>query len=131
MCAVSGVIRDEPPKDPNADSFGFGDWYVNTDRTIWVRGGFRVGDGNKVIWIRPAGTNLAITGRRLDAPAPPLLVDIPCCYPTGFQVTGITFPSPGCWEVTARAGTRELRFVTEVTPNGQCARLRLHRRTPP
>jgi hypothetical protein len=57
-CPASKIILDEPPKDPNADRFGFGEWYVNRDRTIWVRRQeWRIGsEGNKVIWIRPAAT---------------------------------------------------------------------------
>ncbi len=115
-CSVSKAIRDEPPKDPNADRFGFGDWYVNADRTIWVaKNSWRAGrDGNKVIWIRPAGTKLVVTGRRLDAAAPPLRATSDRGYPTGFTVTGLYFPTEGCWEITAKAGSKELRFVTEV-----------------
>ncbi len=115
-CPVTKAILDEPPKDPNADLSGVGDWYVNAERTIWVRSQhWRVGsEGNKVIWIRPAGTELTIIGRRLDGWAPLLGVDMPCCYPTGFQVTGLYFPTDGCWEITAMAGNSKLRFVTEV-----------------
>jgi hypothetical protein len=72
-----------------------------------------------VLWIRPQGTELVITGRRLDAEAAPLEASIPCCYPTGFQATGLTFPIEGCWEVTAQAGEAELRFVTKVLPSAK------------
>lgn len=116
-CAVTQPTQAQPPDDPNADPFGFGDWYINADRTIWVGlppvGSWRTG-GEKVIWIRPAGTDLTVTGQRLDAEAPPLRADIPCCYSTGFQVTGLYFPTEGCWEVTATADEHELRFVTRV-----------------
>src|SRR5205814_4422690 len=37
-------------------------------------------------------------------------------YPTGFQIVGLQFATGGCWEVNAKAGTHELRFVTEVNP---------------
>lgn len=116
-CPISKPIRAEPPKDPSADRFGFGDWNVNADRTIWVVSrNWRAGsDGNKVIWIL-AGTTLVITGRRLDAGSAPLRVDAPCCYLSGFQVTGLYFPTEGCWKVTAKAGSSELRLVTEVAP---------------
>jgi hypothetical protein len=41
---------------------------------------------------------------------------INCCYPTGFQVMGLIFPTEGCWDVTAKAGDSELHFVTLVAP---------------
>ena len=116
QCAVSKTIRAEPARDPNASPFGYQDWYVNADRSIWVaKQPWQAGaGGNKVIWIRPAGTQLVISGKRLDAASSPLRADAPCCYPTGFQVTGLYFPTPGCWEITAKAGNKELKFVTEV-----------------
>ena len=115
-CPTSKTVQDEPPKDPNADAFGFGNWYVNADRTIWVRNNrWRAGDdGNKVIWIRPVGTHLVVTGRRVDAEANPIRVTPDRGYPTGFTVITMYFPSEGCWEITVKAGNSELRFVTEV-----------------
>jgi len=72
-------------------------------------------NGNKVLWVRPRGTNLKVAGRRLDGDdAEELRVDIPCCYPTGFQASRVYFPTSGCWEVTAMAGDSELRFVTKI-----------------
>jgi len=64
--------------------------------------------------VRPQGTQLVISGRRLDASAPPVEAHIPCCYGSGFQIVGLHFPTEGCWEVTASAGDGELLFVTEV-----------------
>ena len=32
----------------------------------------------------------------------------------GFQPAGVTFPTEGCWEVTGKAGTSTLTFVTFV-----------------
>jgi hypothetical protein len=123
-CPITEAILDEPPKDPNSDPFGRGYWYINADRTIWADApesqSWRAGDA-KVIWIRPQGTQLVITGQRLDGDAPQLRAEIPCCYPTGFQATGLNFPTGGCWEVTARAGKSELRFVTYVTPSAGSA----------
>ncbi|HMQ55459.1 MAG TPA: hypothetical protein PKE64_28375 [Anaerolineae bacterium] len=119
-CPVTPTVVDQPPDDPNADPFSPGPWFINTDRTVWVSAPpagyiWRVG-GEKVAWIRPQGSDLVVTGRRLDAEAPPLRASIPCCYPTGFQVTGLYFPTEGCWEVEGRAGQHSLKFVIEVGP---------------
>jgi hypothetical protein len=125
-CLVTEPIRAEPPRDPNADRFGVGPWYVNADRTIWagwdaVRmvAGAR---GNKVLWIRPQGTQLTISGRRIDADASPATATIPCCYRTGFQASGLAFPTEGCWQISAKAGTSELTFVTRIGPEPPSAR---------
>ena len=125
-CPVTETIRAEPPPDPNYSygpqqgSFDLGPWYINADRTIWagwdaVR--MKAGpQGNKVLWIRPQGTQLTVSGRRLDSDAPPARAEIPCCYPTGFQASGLYFPTEGCWEISAKAGRSELTFVTHVGP---------------
>jgi hypothetical protein len=117
-CDASPLIRAEPPRDPNADRFGDGPWYVNEGRTIWAgwdAGRWHAGR-NKALWIRPAGTELKIDGKRIDAAAPPLRTTIPCCYPTGFQATTLIFAAAGCWRVHAIAGNQELDFVTAVSP---------------
>jgi hypothetical protein len=68
VCPVSKTTKDQPPRQPDI-TYGSAEWYVNADRTIWVaKNSWQAGSGaNKVIWIRPAGTKLVITGRRLDA----------------------------------------------------------------
>jgi hypothetical protein len=69
----------------------------------------------KVPWWRGVWGRLTITGRRLDATAPPLSAWIPTGYGrTGFQSTAITFPTSGCWEVTGRVGDASLTFVTSI-----------------
>jgi hypothetical protein len=127
-CIVSPIVRDSPPPDARADPAGPANWYVNPDRTIWagpvpdegwrpggtLYSGGRVVRGQKTYWVRPQGAALVIDGRRLDATAPPVETDIPCCYPSGFQIVGLFFPTEGCWEVTAQAGTSRLDFVTRV-----------------
>jgi hypothetical protein len=124
-CPVTEAIRAEPPRDPNADPFGTGPWYVNTDRSIWAWDAIRMvagPKGNKVLWIRPQGTQLTISGRRLDANASPATATIPCCYPTGFQATGLAFPTEGCWQISAKAGSSALTFITRVGPEPSAAR---------
>jgi hypothetical protein len=71
--------------------------------------------GAKFGWWRGVPGRLRIEGRRLDAPAPPLTAHVPDGYgESGFQATGITFPTEGCWEVTGRVGDASLTFVTLV-----------------
>src|SRR2546425_308205 len=73
--------------------------------------------GMKFPWYRVAEGRLVVEGRRLDAPAPPLRARVPDGYgPTGFQATGLVFPTPGCWKVTGKVGGEELRFVLRVLP---------------
>jgi hypothetical protein len=56
------------------------------------------------------------SGHRSDADAPPLRADIPGDYgPTGFQATGVTFASAGCWDITGRVGDEHLTFTVLVT----------------
>lgn len=61
---------------------------------------------------------LSITGRRLDAPAPPLRFTVPPGYAGhgsgAFVASTILFPTEGCWEVTGHAGSASLTFVTLV-----------------
>jgi len=93
---------------------------VNGDQSIWASAWWTEGDenalhageeGNKIGWFRPAGADLIFTGQRLDAEAPPLEFEVPCCYPTRFQASGLYFPTEGCWEVTAQADDRKLSFI--------------------
>jgi hypothetical protein len=70
----------------------------------------------KLGWWRGAAGKLAITGERLDGPAPALGADVPAGYgSTGFQATVVTFPTTGCWEVVGRVGDARLAFVVRVT----------------
>jgi hypothetical protein len=84
--------------------------------------------GMKFGWTRGPGVDgqLEISGRRLDGDAPPLEAEIQDYGPSGFQPSTIVFPTPGCWEVTGRAGDAELtvvlRFVDEVTDRSAPAR---------
>jgi hypothetical protein len=107
------------------DPLQFGYYLVNVDRSILASAWWfedkayplRAGkEGNKIGWFRPAGADLEITGRRLDAEAPPLEAHASCCYPTRFQASGVYFPTEGCWEVTARAAGSLLSFVVNVEP---------------
>ena len=126
-CKATPMVLDTAPPDRSADPVGPGHWYINADRSMWVAvpgtgwpaggklySGSREINGQKTYWVRPRGSELTISGRRLDTAAPPLEAHVPCCYPTGFQIVGLHFPTEGCWEVTATAGDKQLQFVTQV-----------------
>jgi hypothetical protein len=66
-------------------------------------------------WRSRARPKLRISGRRLDAPAPPLRASIPDGYDRGFQATGVIFPTSGCWRVTGSVGTATLTFTVLVS----------------
>jgi hypothetical protein len=63
--------------------------------------------GIKAPWWRGPGVRgrLRLRARRLDAPAPNVDRTVPPSgYGlTGFQATGLSLPTPGCWKVTARS----------------------------
>lgn len=79
--------------------------FVNPDGSI----------GWKFGWYRFASGMLSITGQRLDAAAPPLRASIPAGYgSSGFQASGVDFPTEGCWEVTGSLDSTSLTFVAFV-----------------
>ena len=75
--------------------------------------------GMKFGWYRLTSGLLTITGRRLDAPAPPLSAHASDSGLTGFNASGVTFPTEGCWQVTGRVSRIALTFVTFVI-KGHC-----------
>jgi hypothetical protein len=78
---------------------------VNADRSISLKLG----------WWRGVPGKLRISGRRLDARAPRLRADVPDGYGSrGFQPTGLTFPTVGCWRVVGELGRARLTFVVRV-----------------
>jgi len=125
-CPVTEPVWIKPPDDSavsNEPVFGY--YYVNEDQSILTSAWWKEQDinylrvhedGLKMGWFRPTGTELQITGRRLDGDAPPLESHVPCCYPTRFQATSLYFPTEGCWEVTAKAGESILKFIVTVAP---------------
>lgn len=128
-CPVSKPVWAKPPEDAAVlDPPAYGYYFVNDDLSIWASAWWSGGDGEnlrvsgegegvKIGWFRPEGATLEITGRQMDDPQAPLLqAYVPCCYPTRFQASGVSFPTEGCWEVTARAADSELTFVVWVEP---------------
>jgi len=100
-------------------------YYANADRSILAGAWWWDNEdtplqaderGVKVGWFRPEGADLEISGERLDGEAPPLFADLPCCYPTRFQSSGLYFSTEGCWQVSARAADSVLTFTVWVAP---------------
>jgi hypothetical protein len=56
---------------------------------------------------------LQIVGHELNTNAT-IVATIPDGYDQSFQATGITFPTEGCYEITARSGDAALTFVVKV-----------------
>jgi hypothetical protein len=88
--------------------------------------GFRTRDGflgMKFGWRRGVRGKLSVSGRRLDGAAPALVFQTNNGYGDfGFQASALIFPTPGCWEVTARLVDRDdstLTFITEVVQTGE------------
>ena len=95
--------------------------YLWPDGTVTFRKkgpGFILRDGSlqmKFLWLLAVDGPLSVSGKRIDGAAPPLRSDFSPTKPgTGFQPSYLIFPTPGCWEVTARANGSELTFVTKV-----------------
>jgi hypothetical protein len=108
--------------------FNYGNRYLGAalwrrGRLVAARDGSRWGqimpDGSiwaNVGWWRAVPGRLTIRGERLDAAAPPLRAKVPAGYgSTGFQSTGLIFPTPGCWRVVGTVAGHELGFVVFVT----------------
>jgi len=114
-CPVTPTIKETPRLFTKTEPLGPGPWHVNANRTIWVWDQpYAARKPSKTMWVRPADTDLVVTGRRLDGNAPPLEVGVPGRFSTGYLATEIIFPERGCWEVSATAGSENLVFVIRV-----------------
>jgi len=83
-----------------------------TQKVFWWREGYS--------WTEEPEPQLSVTGRRLDAPAPPLHVsratnafaaDIGSA-----MLVGVDFLTLGCWEITGHYADSELSFVVWAAP---------------
>jgi hypothetical protein len=101
-------------------------WWANQEGTFWAfpfSNQTQAGSngGLKVLWVRTDGgtfseNKLTIQGVRLDGPSSSITADIPCCYDSNYQATGLYFPSEGCWAVTGTVGNLKLSFTVYVNP---------------
>jgi hypothetical protein len=118
-CPETPTVRATPPPTNNAGALGDGPWWVNADRTLWMQsatGPWHAGYNQKNMMIKPTAVRPTISGTRIDASAPPMEVRWVPQLQYEFQTMGLTFPTEGCWKITATAGDRELSFVTSVGP---------------
>jgi len=72
----------------------------------------------KFPWWRSVPDKLTIEGRRLDGSAKPLRATIGKADRKDLVPTYLIFPTQGCWEVTGKAGSNSLTFVTRVIKVG-------------
>jgi hypothetical protein len=83
-----------------------------TQKVFWWRRGYS--------WTEEAEPQLAVSGRRIDAPAPPLQASKATNAYAGdigpAMLVGVDFPTTGCWEITGRYADAELSFVVWVGP---------------
>ena len=78
-CPVTKPVWTVPPDDPAVSGTpGYGYYIMNDDRSIWAAPWWEGQDENYLIsgedikagWFRPAGTELEISGKRLDGASP-------------------------------------------------------------
>ncbi len=71
--------------------------------------------GVKFAWDRIAHGQLVNATKRLDAVSVAQAAEVPAGYgDTGFQPSGLNFPSPGCWQVSGTLGAKTVTFVVTV-----------------
>ena len=131
-CPVTVRVHAPRPRgNPFGPShFNYGNRYLRAD-LYWSDGLLRAGilangssmatvnpDGSiraKLGWWRGLDRRLIITGRRLDAKAPPLRAETGGDNGgRGFRASALIFPTVGCWRVVGRAGAARLTFVVNV-----------------
>jgi hypothetical protein len=80
------------------------------DKVFWWRKGYD--------WRKENPPELKVTGKRLDAQAPPFYVNRanPAFIKIPAMLTGIDVPSVGCWEITGDYKGDKLSFVVWVVP---------------
>jgi hypothetical protein len=123
------------PRKAPSGTFWFGTdllWTVLPENSTWRGGSLQYAPSGpplreKFVWFRQSydrrtepQSYLTVTGRRLDAPAPPLTADqskTACCWAGRDQTytgTVLNIPTLGCWEITVHHEDNELTLVLWV-----------------
>lgn len=121
------------PAKPCVDQFWFGTdrlWTVLPGTGTWRLGHYTSGEPafrEKLAFCRQGydphvepQPDLTVSGRRIDSRAGPLQSDGKgsgsWTKNNRFIMTGINFPTTGCWEITGRYENDEITFVVLVAP---------------
>jgi hypothetical protein len=101
-------------------------WWANGEGTLWAfpfSNETHAGSegGLKVLWVRTdggtfSGSKLTIQGIQLYGLSTSIRADIPCCYDSNYQASGLYFPNAGCWMVTGKVDNSSLSFTIYVNP---------------
>lgn len=124
-CNATLPNGDQPPGEEPASNFhGNGSLFTSglaEDGEIVADRRWIAEDGSigiKFAWWRAPGVgaagDLEITGHEVNTGAV-ITASIPGGYGQAFQASGITFPTEGCYEITATSGGALLTFVTKIT----------------
>jgi hypothetical protein len=129
-CPVTLPNANKPPGQPrNVSWYGNGLlWAGVASDGIYAVSRDRVAAdgsiGNKLLWVTtPPWRAPAVSGERLDAPAPPLQVfganegSFSNATNPSFM-TPVSFPAAGCWRVRARVADVSLTYVVDVVVRG-------------
>ena len=124
-CGVTMPVAERPPDDPQASPFlDSRSWYANADRTMWASAAVRSRErfAPKCSGSGRPERNLRIDARRIDGDAGPASVDgSERCIASTIQASGLTFSTPGCWQVTGTAGGRSLQFILHLAEPARSA----------
>jgi hypothetical protein len=125
------------PEELSADEFFIGTeklWTSLLDPMMWGWSPHRPGHEQdltaKIFWGRVGYSwrteprpRIKVTGRRLDGPAPPLMLPQGSATHAiiddsgrGAMLTGVYVPVPGCWEITGDYDGDKVSFVVWVVP---------------
>jgi hypothetical protein len=133
-CVVTKPASFVPPNhklDLHAGDFWYGSaklWTRLNETGAWSALPFDgAGYSQKVFWWREGydwqkepQPNLVVTGKRLDAPAPPMVgtraTNAFASDIGSAMLVGVSIPTAGCWEVTGQYGDAKLSFVVWVGP---------------